>query len=593
MKNFKVKNLLMFISMSLVICVSVILVGISIYNIKSATTLSVFEYRNAMNNGYKLEIQSQVQTVIHVLQAEYDKIASQGISEEQAQENAKEIIRSMRYRDDDSGYFWIDAIDGTLIMHGVLAEQEGSNRLDLEDQNGVMITQEIIKICSGADGGGYNEFYFTKSDGVTVAPKLAYSQLFEPWGWTVSTGNYIDEMQQEMQTVSKTLDAQFNRFFIFIVIVTLALIVISILIARKMGDMICQPLDRIQMLATRLSKGDLSVPVDVTGKNELGVTAAALNEAQKNMVALILNVTNTAKDLSNAIFEFQSNFSAMGDSIQNVTIAINEIAENSTGQADSTSEASNGIDAISESIGQTASEAVSLDKNTKTMQDYSQKSMQTLEELIQINSETTKDLQEMYTQTETTNSSVEKIHQATELISAIASQTNLLSLNASIEAARAGDSGKGFAVVAGEIGNLASQSDSAAKEINFIIDELTTNSTKSIEIMNRIHQISNQQLTVLHNTNEMFHSLQKSLNNCIDSTDVITAHISVVNDQKDKILGSVGTLNEFATDNAASTEETFSMATELEQAVSESRDIVQKLSADVQTVMDTLDQFHL
>lgn len=147
--------------------------------------------------------------------------------------------------------------------------------------------------------------------------------------------------------------------------------------------------------------------------------------------------------------------------------------------------------------------------------------------------------------------------------------------------------------MAGEIGNLASQSDSAAKEINFIIDELTTNSTKSIEIMNRIHQISNQQLTVLHNTNEMFHSLQKSLNNCIDSTDVITAHISVVNDQKDKILGSVGTLNEFATDNAASTEETFSMATELEQAVSESRDIVQKLSADVQTVMDTLDQFHL
>ena len=558
--------------------------GISIYNIKSATTLSVLEYRNAMNNGYKLEIQSEVQTVINVIQAEYDKIASQGISEEQAKENAREIVRSMRYRDDNGGYFWIDATDGTLIVHGVLAEQEGTNRLDLQDQNGVMITQEIIKVCTGADGGGFNEFYFTKSDGVTVAPKLAYSQLFEPWGWTVSTGNYVDEMQQEMQIVSQTLDAQFNRFLVLILVVTLLLIVVSVLIARKMGDTICRPLDKIQLLATRLSKGDLSVPVDVSGKNELGATAAALNEAQKNMVALILNVTNTAKALSNAIFEFQSNFSAMGDSIQNVTIAINEIAENSTGQADSTSEASNGIDAISESIGQTASEAVSLDRNNKTMQDYSQKSMQTLEELIEINSETTKDIQEMYTQTETTNSSVEKIHQATELISAIASQTNLLSLNASIEAARAGDSGKGFAVVAGEIGNLASQSDSAAKEINFIIDELTANSAKSIEIMNRIHEISNQQLTVLHNTNEMFQSLQRSLKSCIDSTDVITAHISVVNDQKDKILSSVGTLNELATDNAASTEETFSMATELEQAVSESRDIVQKLSTDVQTV---------
>ena len=105
----------------------------------------------------------------------------------------------MRYRDDGSGYIWIDGEDHVLVMHPILTEQEGTNRYDLTDQNGVKVTQSIVNVAKS--GGGYNEFYFTKSDGVTVAPKIAYCEMFSPWGWAVATGNYVDEMNEKIYII--------------------------------------------------------------------------------------------------------------------------------------------------------------------------------------------------------------------------------------------------------------------------------------------------------------------------------------------------------------------------------------------------------
>lgn len=189
MKGKSVKNSLMIICLALVIVAGGVIGIISIHNIKIMTALANSNYEEAMLDGYNSQIKNEVQSVITVLQAEYDRAQNGELTEDEAKKEACEIIREMRYGDDGSGYFWIDDTDYMLVMHPILPEQEGSNRYELEDQNGVMIIQEIMKVATGADGGGYNEFYFTKSDGVTVAPKIAYSQIFTPWNWVVSTGN--------------------------------------------------------------------------------------------------------------------------------------------------------------------------------------------------------------------------------------------------------------------------------------------------------------------------------------------------------------------------------------------------------------------
>ncbi|MDE7416193.1 MAG: methyl-accepting chemotaxis protein [Lachnospiraceae bacterium] len=567
--------------------------GNSIFSIKSMSATSYVTYESAVDEGYHTEIKSQVQSTISILQSEYDKAQAGEKTEEQAKKDAKEIVRVMRYRDDQSGYFWIDDTDYILVMHPILPEQEGNNRYDLEDQNGIMIIQEIMSVCKSADKGGYNEFYFTRSDGVTVAPKIAYSEIFEPWGWIVSTGNYIDEMDMAKANVRNELNREYSGVLLRSNVVFVAAIVAALAAAFFVGKRIVAPLKKIQGFAQKISEGNLTTDVDVRSRTEIGQTADALRVAQENMRGLLRGITEVSNGVNAALGTFDKAFYNMKESTTQVSGAVDSIAQNVTKQASSTDEANGSVVMMADQINQTSEEVASLDRNAEEMNRISERSMNTLKQLIEVNNKTRQSIIAMTEQTANTNKSVEQIHMAANLINEISDQTSLLALNASIEAARAGEAGRGFSVVADEIAKLASQSGDSVEEIGKTVVELQSNAERSVAVMQEINEAIELQVSSLTETQRIMEQLHQELANCFSSVHSIDTMTQEIDNQRADVTGSLSVLNDLAQDNASVAEETAAMSMELARMVDDSSQIVEDLEGKVETLIEDVNKFAL
>lgn len=234
--------------------------GLGIYFLSQSMTESAREFEAAKNQDYRTEIKSQVQSAISLVQGFYDRAAAGEFSEEEAKDRAAEAVRGMRYRDDNSGYVWIDAVDGTLVMHPILTDQEGTNRIDMTDPNGVKITQGIIDAAESGDG--FHEFSFTKADGVTVAPKIAYGQKFEAWGWVVATGNYVDDMNEEIEIARARISRQFSQMMTMFGVAVVLILVTAFVVSLFFGTRLTKGIQRIESHLHKTAEGDLSFELE-------------------------------------------------------------------------------------------------------------------------------------------------------------------------------------------------------------------------------------------------------------------------------------------------------------------------------------------
>ena len=282
-----------------------------------------------------------------------------------------------------------------------------------------------------------------------------------------------------------------------------------------------------------------------------------------------IRLETASKELNEASEEFQAIFENMATSVGTAGEAMEEITENTVSQADHVVDMKDKIEAVSASIDNITANIAALTKSAETMQSCNHSAEKIMKELIAISRESGEAIENVRKQTDRTNQSAQQIQTATEIIAGISGQTNLLALNASIEAARAGEHGRGFSVVAEEIRILADQSKESTEQINRIVNDLIENSNISVQITEQVSEAFTRQNKKIHDTEEIFHSLNEEIGQVGDSIEGIGNEVSELGSHKMVIEGGIISLTTFAEENAENARQTSESMEELRNIVDE------------------------
>lgn len=363
--------------------------------------------------------------------------------------------------------------------------------------------------------------------------------------------------------------------------------VVMFVVVRKMVKALRMDADALEQVA----KGKLNTQLNEASlkrKDEVGHISRSIMTLKTELMEIIGNIKDQGKALSDSSVYLSEKAETSADHIGQVERAVEEIAQGATGQAEETQKATENVIIMGNMIEETTDEIDAMNENAKLIKQLGQTAIDTLKDLQTINQRTKESIDIIYEQTNTTNSSAQKIKEATALITDIAEETNLLSLNASIEAARAGEQGRGFAVVAAQIQKLAEQSNESARQIEEIITSLLADSEKAVDTMEEVKDIMGQQNDNVMKTDEQVNQVLGQVDQAIEAIGRVAVKTEKLNEARINVTDTVQNLTAVAQENAASTQQSaasVNQVSEIIQEIAESvkqlTDIAEKLDKDM------------
>ncbi len=368
-----------------------------------------------------------------------------------------------------------------------------------------------------------------------------------------------------------------------VIVVMLICIAVGIKLAGSMSRNIKKS---IQMVG-RLAEGNLDVWVDdklLKKKDEIGELSRVTITLRDTMRSTIKEITDNAKALLEASQLLGAAADNTNGTMKDVRTAVSQVVDNSQLQAENSQSTSEQMKIMGDNITETSNEAELLSGNAASMQLSSEKASKTLLSLRQINEDVKKIIGEVQEQTDRTNESVKKIQAATTFINSIAEDTGLLSLNASIEAARAGDSGRGFAVVAEQIKNLSEQSNESSKEIEATAEVLRADSEKAVQAMQQMQEIIASQSESMQETQQVVAEVIEEIASSMKSIAQIKESSGRLEGARNEVLQAVEHLSEISAENLDSTKSTY----EQTEIVADTFKQVYNSADELKTIADKL-----
>jgi len=419
-----------------------------------------------------------------VMEAAYQMETSGNLTREKAQELAKSELSVLRYGQAD--YFWINDMNANVVMHPIKPELDGKSAVGIKDPNGnavfVMFADKVKK-----EKSGFVSYLWPKPGKNDPVEKISYVKGFEPWGWVVGSGLYVDDLHDEfIGTIGRIA---FVLFF---------LIGMTIWISFVISRSISNGLKKAVALLEQMEKGNLAMTIHPKGSDEISQLLMAMKNMQTNLADIVKTVHTgsdrvaaASSEMAQANIDLSSRTESQASSLEETAAAMEQLSS-TVKQNSATVHQANEMAANASKVAVNGGAAVS--EVVITMQGI--------------------------------NESSKKIADIISVIDGIAFQTNILALNAAVEAARAGEQGRGFAVVASEVRNLAGRSAAAAKEINALINSSVEQVERGTTLVSRAGDTMMQVVDSIKQVTDLMEQISASSNEQTEGVAQISRAVS-------------------------------------------------------------------
>jgi len=525
-----------------------ILMGIVALGIGIGFGVALWELRVMLMDEKATQLTKLVETATSTINARYRAMSQGAMDETAAKQAALKELSTLRY--EGGNYFWVTDLSGQAVMHPLKPELDGTDTRPLTDANGKRFWEEIWKKAN-AEGRGTVSYAWPKPGETQPGPKLAYFQTFEPWGWVVATGIYIDDV-----------DASFKDNAIILAGVGGLVLLIVLTLTAFTGRSIVTPVREAThaMIDIARGEGDLTKRLATEGRDEVAELAAGFNAFACKTEGMVVQVAQATIRIAAAAEELTA-----------VTETSSEGMERQRGEVQQVATAVTQMSATIQDIAQNAEAAAA---SAFAADSSAREGGETVKGVLEANRHLAAEVEQVAGSIHRFSAQSQSIGSVLDVIREIAEQTNLLALNAAIEAARAGEQGRGFAVVADEVRTLASRTQQSTSEIHSMIETLRTVAKEAVERIERGESITTDTLARATHAQEALDQILDSIGNIRDMNTQIASAAEEQATVAQEIDRSVVSISELSEDSAQHSEHTVAASRELSQ-----------LSADLQTMV--------
>lgn len=496
-------------------------------------------------------------------------------------------------------YEYIDELTKGLGVQATIFAKQNSDYIriltSLENEEG----ERIVGTELAKDGPAYQaisngETFF----GVADILGASYETIYKP----IMSNNQVIGIYfvgVPTESVDNIIREGFKSIMVSVALIISAILLVSAVASYFVASYVVNPMIDITNVMKNLGQLDFRFDAKdpaskyIVRNDEIGIMTRSVKEMRDNVAEFIGNTSKASDSLTASSEELQLISNQSAASSEEVARTLEEIAKGANDQAKDTEHTAQNIDELSMLLDEDAEHIHELTKGTLNIETQKEEGFEILKTLVNKTEEANKAASNIFAIILSNNESAEKIETASVMIQSISNQTNLLALNAAIEAARAGEAGRGFAVVADEIRKLAEDSSRFTADINNVISELKTRTEHSVNEMNNVRKIVQEQSQSVNDTSSKFELIAEATDHIRNVTEKLNTSAENMKKNKDNIVELVGNLSAISEENAAGTEEASASMQEQAATIAEIADAGENLSLTAQNLKAMIERFKI